>query len=119
MLTTTLLMMLNYAGFLVAPPVMEATSDLVPAGGPVIMAVGIGRSPGRYKGARARLMAERAAQVVAARNLLAKVSQTEMPHRGTGRIRVEGRLAGIRYLPTVFHPDGSAEVVAEVTLRGR
>ena len=83
-----------------------------------MQAVGIGKSPARYRGARARLMAERAAQVVAARNLLTKVAGVDMPYSGTGRIHVEGRLSGVRYLPTVFHSDGSAEVVAEIALSG-
>ncbi|NLX12160.1 MAG: hypothetical protein GXY44_00695 [Phycisphaerales bacterium] len=97
---------------------MAAAQDLMPADQPVVRANGIGRSPDRYRGVRARLMAERAARIVATRNLLAKITWAETPCPQSGHRRIEGRLSGVRYLPTVFHPDGSAEVIAEVSRHG-
>lgn len=114
MLTTAMVMMLNCSGFWAAPPAVYASVHRESADRVVIQAVGIGKPPAKYHGARARLMAERAAHVVASRNLLAKVSGVEVPQSRAGYIRLEGRLAGVRYLPTTFHADGSAEVVAEL-----
>ena len=84
-----------------------------------VRATGIGRSPARYTGVRARLMAQRAAQLVAARNLLLKLAATQQgaaergaPERG----RRTRRLRGFRYLPTVFRPDGTAVATIEITV---
>ncbi len=116
MLATAMVMMLNCSGFWAAPPVVHTSGHLESADRVVLQAVGIGKPPAKYHGARARLMAERAAHVVATRNLLAKVSGVDTTRSGAGHVYLEGRLAGVRYLPTVFHLDGSAEVVAEVEL---
>lgn len=83
-----------------------------------VRATGIGRARRDLTGVRARLMAERAAQVVAARNLVAKLqglSGGSEPPGPPGEV-VGGRLAGHRYLPTRYLDDGTAMVTAEVRI---
>ncbi len=119
MLPTVIVMMLNCSGFWAAPPVLPVKGNSVSVDRTVIQAVGIGKPPAKYHGVRARLMAERAAHVVAARNLLAKLNGVDTPKTGSGQIRIEGYLSGVRFLPTVFHGDGSAEVIAEIDINNR
>lgn len=68
----------------------------------LIHATGVGYPPPRMQGARARLMARRAAEVVAVRNLAIKLG-----HRGRARIR------GFRYVSSTYRADGSVEVLVE------
>lgn len=68
----------------------------------VICATGTGYPPPRMKGVRAKLMARRAAEVVAVRNLATKL--------GYGR---RATIRGFRYAATTYHADGSVEVVVE------
>ena len=68
----------------------------------VIRATGVGYPPGRMSGAQARLMAKRAAEVRALRNLATKL--------GHGR---HARVRGFRYLPARYRADGSVRVVVE------
>jgi hypothetical protein len=71
----------------------------------VLRASGIGRPNPRIQGPRARLMARRAAEVVAVRNLAEKT-------------RLHGRkLGSFRYAQTRYLPDGRVEVTVETILR--
>lgn len=74
----------------------------------VVRATGIGRPPARMRGTRARLMARRAAEVVAVRNLAGKL--------GLGR---SATVRGFRYLPARLLPDGRIEVTVEYIVRFR
>ena len=69
---------------------------------PVVRAMGIGRPPRWMKGARAKLMARRAAEVVAVRNLARKLGY------GPG-----ARIRGFRYVATEYLVDGSIRVTVE------
>lgn len=73
----------------------------------VIRATGVGRPPARMQGARAGLMARRAAEVVAVRNLSAKV------HRQGWQLR------GFRYISTKQLPNGWVEVSVEARIPRR
>ena len=64
-----------------------------------VVATGIGRPPPNIRGGRARLMAKRAAEVIAVRNLARKLG---LGSRATVR--------GFRYLPAKYLPDGRVEV---------
>ena len=66
--------------------------------------MGIGHPPRRMKGARARLMARRAAEVVAVRNLARKLGYGP---RATVR--------GFCYVSTEYLVDGSIRVTVEYT----
>ncbi|MGB0716548.1 MAG: hypothetical protein ACPGXK_11750 [Phycisphaerae bacterium] len=67
----------------------------------IVQAKGTGRPPRKYKGARAKLMARRAAEVIAVRNLARKMNR-----RG-------GRLRGFRYVEYHYHSDGRVTAVVE------
>lgn len=71
-----------------------------------VQAVGIGYPQRHLKGARARLMARRAAEVVAVRNLARKLGY---PRRAAIR--------GFRYVSAEYLDDGSVRVTAEYPLR--
>jgi len=70
-----------------------------------VQAVGIGYPPPRLPGVRGRLMAQRAAEVVAVRNLAVKL--------GVGS---QGRLPSFRYVSTKHLLNGSVEVTVETTV---
>jgi len=74
----------------------------------IVRATGVGRPPARMAGPRGRLMARRAAEVVAVRNLATKL--------GHGR---RATLRGFRYVSTRYRPDGSVEVTVESARRVR
>jgi hypothetical protein len=78
-----------------------------PASG-AISVTGVGFPPPGMKGARAKLMARRAAEVVAVRNLA-----TELGYGRCATIR------GFRYSSTSYRADGSVEVVVEYLAAGR
>ncbi|MFQ5461559.1 MAG: hypothetical protein ACE5E5_02925 [Phycisphaerae bacterium] len=70
----------------------------------VIVATGHGKPPKRLTGARARMMARRAAEIVAVRNLARK-------------LRIGNRIRGFRYAHTAYHADGSVTVTVEYPRR--
>lgn len=82
----------------------EASAAAVQSNWPasVVRAKGFGRPPAHLSGARARLMARRAAEVTAVRNLAAKL-----------RLPPGSYVRGFRYLPPIYRPDGWVEVVVE------
>ncbi|MHC4064416.1 MAG: hypothetical protein ACYSUI_07935, partial [Planctomycetota bacterium] len=87
-----------------------------PQAGQVIRATGVGYPPRHMTGARAKLMARRAAEVVAVRNLAIKLSgdaaaigRTQAKHS-----RVNARIRGFRYLPPRYRSDGSVEVTVKL-----
>ena len=69
----------------------------------VVRAVGIGKPPRRMRGAQAKLMARRAAEVRAVRNLAIKL--------GYGR---RATVRGFRYVSTEYLVDGSVRVMVEI-----
>jgi len=81
--------------------------DLGPSPTPsaAVQAVGIGYPPHRMPGAQGQLMAQRAAEVVAVRNLAMKL--------GVGP---QGRLPSFRYVSTKQLLNGSVEVTVETTV---
>lgn len=97
-----------------SPDPQTADSQLVDA----IRATGIGRPPEGKTPAQARLMARRAAEVVALRNLVRKLNDEQVTGEdGTFTATTDGFIRGFRYLPPVEHPDGTVEVVVELPLR--
>lgn len=70
----------------------------------VIQATGVGRRPPQMKDPHARLMARRAAEVVAVRNL-----SSEMRHRGRD-------LRGFRYVSYQTLSDGRIQVTVQATI---
>jgi hypothetical protein len=74
-----------------------------------VEAVGIGRPPRGMTGPRARLMARRAAEVQAARNLATKLAGRASEHR-----RLRTILRGHEYMPPHFRPDGTVLVRARM-----
>jgi hypothetical protein len=94
-----------------------------------VYATGIGAPPARpANAAQARAMAERAAQVVALRNLLETVkgvrvdSETVVENFMTKsdviRTKVDGIVKGARIVKKQFMPDGSVEVLVAMSMKG-
>ena len=82
---------------------------------PTIRATGIGYPPRHLTGPRATLMARRAAEVLAVRNLGAKLqaNQTTFRHNGTEYRQTNTTIRGYRYLPARNLPGGAVEVTVE------
>lgn len=93
------LMMMSWALVVAQRPAELAASPMV-----VVRATGMGRPPPRMKEPRARLMARRAAEVVAVRNLSVKL--------GHGRHAI---VRNFRYVSTEYRPDRSVVVTVEST----
>jgi len=72
----------------------------------VVVATGHGKPPKRLRGARAKMMARRAAEVVAVRNLARKLN-----------LGNPARIRGFRYTRTAYHADGSVTVTVEYRRR--
>ncbi len=87
---------------LAAAPMPEPCKDTVLV---TVRATGIGHPPPRMKGAQAKLMARRAAEVVAVRNLAKKLG-----------IESGERVSGFRYVVTKDLPNGKVEVTVEKTI---
>jgi hypothetical protein len=82
-----------------------------PAGGPhTARAHGSAWARPGLRGTQARLMAERGAQVVAARNLLAR-QQGGRRHVAPGYRHIRGVVRGYYYSPAKYLPDGRAVVI--------
>jgi len=86
-------------------PIGAPSHRLLPPPAATVQTVGLGYPPPRMSGARGRLMARRAAEVVAVRNLAAKLG-----------IGPQGRLPAFRYVSTKHLPNGSVEVTVETTV---
>jgi hypothetical protein len=84
----------------------------------VVQASGVGRPPPNMTGPQAKLMARRAAEVIAVRNLAARLQGRAAQHAstGTGHASVDALIRGYRYLPATVLPDGSVEVTVELPL---
>ncbi|NUQ50146.1 MAG: hypothetical protein HUU27_09550, partial [Phycisphaerae bacterium] len=95
-----------------AQPPTQAASE--PA---VIRATGIGRPPQGKPAPQAKLMARRAAEVVALRNLAAQLEGQALSE-SNGRIsaRTETLIRGFRYLAPRDLDDGSVEITVELPL---
>ncbi len=85
-----------------------------PAPRTTLRVTGVGYPPARLSGPRARLMARRAAEVVAQRNLAAELARLSTGVGGAGVAhRPSARIAGFRYVAQRDLPDGSVEVTIE------
>jgi len=98
-----------------AAPMGRAAGDAPPPPAPVdivLRATGTGRPPANAAGAQARLMAERAAVLVALRNLAVKLGRSQTDVR-TGTVKVEAFLAGHRLADRryEYNDDGSLKAV--------
>ncbi|MGD2111089.1 MAG: hypothetical protein PVI86_17060 [Phycisphaerae bacterium] len=93
-------------GFLISMIVLTgpAAADMPPPLVSTVRAPGVGVPPPRLRGAQARLMARRAAEVRAVRNLAVKLGD-----------RRRTTLRGFRYVSTTYRRDGSVRVVVEST----
>ncbi len=78
-----------------------------------VTANGIGRAPARMHGAQARLMARRAAEVVAVRNLALKLRNRDRPMRYGSR-SLHATIRGHRYLSEQTLPDGTVVVTVGI-----
>ena len=85
-----------------------------------IRAAGIGRPPPGKSGRQAWLMARRAAEVVAVRNLAAKLEvsspKRQDGHYGHYAVTAPRLVRGFRYLPPRTLPDGRVAVTVEMPL---
>lgn len=97
----TLLLAALFIGAWIAP-ITEAAALPVQRVTPVVRAQGWGRPPAKYAGARAKLMARRAAEVVALHNLAARL---DLPPGGV--------LRGFTWRPPTYHADGSVTIIVE------
>jgi len=77
----------------------------------VVLAKGIGKPPQGADPARGRILALRAAKVVAMRNLLLSLGNV---HREDGTLYVQGTLQGVKVREEKDLPDGSVEVIVEM-----
>lgn len=78
---------------------------------------GIGRPRADLRGTQARLMAERGARVVAARNLLVVIQELREGRRALpGRHRIAGTIRNQRYGATEHLPDGTVRVWVQADL---
>ena len=83
----------------------------------VIRATGIGKPPHGKPTAQSRLMARRAAEVVAIRNLAARVhGLTADPTEGTSRITTVTQISGFRHVSSRSLPGGRVEVTVELPI---
>ena len=73
-----------------------------------VTATGTGYPPQHMRGAQARMMAKRAAEVIAVRNLGVKLG-----------LPPGSQIGPFRYVGTHFLPNGSVEVTVETTVRSR
>lgn len=80
-----------------APP-----ASVNPSPARVVVAAGDGRAPARMRGPQAKLMARRAAEVVALRNLTRELN-----------LPASTVVKGFRFVSAIHHPDGSATVTVE------
>ena len=94
MLTTCITVWLTLSGL--------ASQGPSPVPSATVRAVGVGYPPGRMHGAQGRLMARRAAEVAAVRNLARKL------HLGS-----QARLPAFRYSATKYLANGSVEATVE------
>ena len=100
---------------LVASSMAAETNVFGPAGPPAVQpvvatisATGMGYPPRHMRGTQARLMAQRAAEVVAVRNLGRKLG-----------LPPGSPVGPFRYVATRRLPNGAVEVTVEATLRSR
>lgn len=85
-----------------------------------IRATGIGEPPPGRPSAQSRLMARRAAEVTAVRNLAAKLHDLPVDStEGTGRITTATCVRGFRYGSSRLLPNGRVEVTIEFPLTRR
>ncbi len=108
---------------------LSSVTPSVPAWvGTELKATGTGIAPGNASGAEAVLMAERAAEVDARRNLAEQVYGVQIDSTTTVedfvvqndevKTKVKTFLRGARKVDTRFLPDGSVEVDVEIPLKG-
>jgi hypothetical protein len=90
-------------------------SVVLATSGGSLEAEGIGKPPAGKSGAQARLMARRAAEVIAVRNLGRAQAGVDTERR-SGRIRWSGVVRGYRIKSEQARPDGTHKIV--VTSRG-
>ncbi|UCD29593.1 MAG: hypothetical protein JSV03_03685, partial [Planctomycetota bacterium] len=80
----------------------------------IIQSTGIGRFQKGSQSPGVRQIAERSAQIMAARNLLIKLEQIQKNKKtGSKHIIVNEAIRDYRYLPTIYRSDGIAIVTAE------
>ena len=84
----------------------------------IIRATGIGQPHEQYQGPQAKKIAEKSAQIAAARNLFVRLRQ-EQSNEKTSPINIlkKSNIHNYRYLPAKFTQDGTAVVIAELTIK--